>query len=162
MSGREIAIIGFDEECSTRAEGQFFLPLVADFRRKWQQVKYMLSFSGEFEEKIRTLSERNDNWDEKGSKKPNPLALDRTHIMLNGFLLSVVKSGRPWKTPFVSSDEDGHITIQWNIGARELHIEVGEEDTEYIKVWGVNIENEMHVGMLRQSDFLNLWDWLTS
>ena len=113
-----------------------------------------------FEEKLRRIAEREDNWDGKGSKKPNPLVLSQARDTLESFLFSVINSGRLWKTPFVSSDEDGRITIQWNSGNHELHLEIREEGTEYIKVWGANIENDMHLGLLKPEDFFKLWDWL--
>lgn len=111
-------------------------------------------------EKLRRIAEREDNWDGKGSKKPNPRVLSQARDTLESFFYSVINSGRLWKTPFVSSGEDGHITIQWNSGDHELHLEIRKEGTEYIKVWGANIENDMHLGILKPEDFFKLWDWL--
>ena len=147
-----------NEEDSTRAEGPN-LSQREQLYRRWQEDIYP-SLLETFKEKLHKIAEREDNWDQKGSKKPSPLVLSRAHISLEYFLYSVVNSGRLWKPPFVSSDEDGHITIQWDREDHELHIEIGEEETEYTKVWGVNIEHEMHLGVLKEKDFLNLWDWL--
>ena len=113
-----------------------------------------------FKGKLHRIAEREDGWDGKGSKKPNPIVLSQAHNTLEYFLYSVVNSGRLWITPFVSSDEDGHITIQWNHGDHELHMEIGQEEIEYTKVWGVSIEHEMYLGILKEKDILNLWDWL--
>lgn len=153
---KERAIL--DEEDLTRAEGRG-LSQREQLYRRWQEDRYP-SLLETFKEKLHKIAEREDNWDQKGSKKPSPLVLSQAHIALEYFLYSVVCSGRPWNPPFVSSDEDGHITIQWNRGDHELHIEVGEEGTEYTKVWGANIEHEMHLGILKEKDFLKLWDWL--
>lgn len=147
-----------DEEDSTRAEGRD-LSQREQLYRRCQQDSYP-SLLQAFKEKIHKIAEREDNWDGKGSKKPSPLVLSQAHNTLEYFLYSVVDSGRLWNPPFVSSDEDGHITIQWNQGDHELHIEIGEEGAEYTKVWGVNIEHEMHISMLKEREFLNLWDWL--
>ena len=144
---------------STRAEGRKLSLWGQFYNRRWQQDSYP-SLLEAFKEKLHKIAEREDNWDGKGSKKPSPLVLSQAHNTLEYFLYSVVNSGRLWKPPFVSSDEDGHITIQWNYGDDELHIEIGEEETEYTKVWGVNIEHEMHLGILKEKEFLNLWDWL--
>ena len=149
-----------DEEDSTRAEGRELLQR-EQLYRTWQQDWYP-SLLETFKEKLRKITEREDNWDGKRSKKPSPLVLSQAHNTLEYFLYSVVNSGRLWKPPFVSSDEDRHITIQWNHGDHELHIEIGEEETEYTKVWGVNIEHEMHLSILKEKDFLNLWDWLSA
>ena len=151
-------IILIDDD-STRAEGRE-LSQREQLYRRWQQDRYP-SLLETFKEKLHKIAEREDNWDGKRSKKPSPLVLSQAHNTLEYFLYSVVNSGRLWKPPFVCSDEDGHITIQWNYGDNELHIEIGEDETEYTKVWGVNIEHEMHLSILKEKDFLNLWDWLS-
>ncbi len=127
--------------------------------KDWQRKHYS-SLLEPFKEKLQKIAERQDNWDGKGSKKPSLFALSQAHTTLENCLYSIVNSGRLWNPPFVSSDEDGRLTIQWNSGDHELHIEIGEEETEYIKVWGINIEHDMHVGILKEREFLNLWDWL--
>ena len=154
----DMIVISLNEEYSTRAEGRK-LSQREQLYRRWQQDIYPFLLEA-FKEKLQKIAEREDNWDGKGSKMPSSLVLSKAHITLENFLYSIVNSGRLWKTPFVSSDEEGHITIQWNSGGHELHIEIGEEGTEYIKVWGVNIEHEIHVGILKRKEFLNLWDWL--
>lgn len=151
-------VISLNEEFSTRAE-KWELSEIVELIRKWQKSIYP-SLLEAFKEKLQRITEREDNWDGKGSKKSSSLALSKAHIVLENFLLSIVNTGRLWKTPFVSSDENGQITIQWNSGEHELHIEIDDKGAEYIKVWGVNIEHEMHLGLLKQKDFLNLWDWL--
>jgi len=147
-----------NEANSTRAEGPK-LSQREQLYKTWQQDIYPYLLDA-FKEKLQKITEREDNWDGKGSKKPSPLVLSKAHITLESFLYSIVYSGQLWITPFVSTDEDGHITIQWNNGDHELHIEIDDEGAEYIKVWGVNIEHEMHLGILKQKEFLNLWDWL--
>ncbi len=151
-------LISLDEEYSTSAEVRKLSSREQRCKR-WQQNNDLLLLEP-FKEKLQRIVEREDNWDGKGSKKPRPMAISKAHVTLESFLYSVVNSGRIWKTPFVSSDEDGRITIQWNKGDHELHIEITDEGAEYIKVWGVNIEREMHLGILKGKEFLNLWDWL--
>ncbi len=158
--GRKVVVVSLGEEYSTNAGRRAPLSLVRRFYKGWQKSSYSVLLEN-FKEKLRIIAEREDNWDGKMSKKPSILAVSKAHIMLDDFLSSVVNSGRLWKTPFVSSGEDGHITIQWNSGDHELHIEVSEEGAEYIKVWGSNIEHEMHLGVLEQTKFLHLWDWLS-
>lgn len=159
FSNSRTASRSLDKEDPTEVEGRKLSQWEQLLYRGCQQDRYP-SLLGSFKEKLHKIAEREDNWDGKGSKKPSPLVLSAAHVRLENFLYSVVNSGRIWKIPFVSSDEDGHITIQWNNGMHEFHIEIGEETTEYIKVWGANIEHEMHLGILKEKEFLNLWDWL--
>lgn len=151
-------VASLNEEHSTRAEGPT-LSQRDQLYRRWQQDLYP-SLLETFKGRLQKIAEREDNWDGKGSKKPSSLVLSNAHVTLEHFLYSIVNSGRLWKTPFVSSDEDGHVTIQWNSGNHELHLEIREEGTEYIKVWGANVENDMHLGILKPEDFFKLWDWL--
>lgn len=157
-SSNGMIVVSLNEEYSTRAERPK-LSQREQLYKTWQQEIYPFLLDG-FKEKLQKLGEREDNWDGKGSKKPSSLCLSKAHITLENFLYSIVNSGRLWLTPFVSSDEDGNITIQWNSGDHELHIEISDEGVEYIKVWGVNIEHEMHLGILKGKEFFNLWDWL--
>ena len=143
---------------TTRAEGRA-LSLREQLCKRWQQDNYSYLL-GTFREKLHRIAEREDGWDGKGSKKPGPFVLNTAYITLEKLFDTVVNSGRRWSPPFVSSDEDGHITMQWNHGVHELHIEINEEEIEYTKVWGVNIEHEMILGVLKEKDFRNLWDWL--
>ena len=169
---KEMIVTSLDEEYSTRAEApkpsQEEYPTRAEQPRlsqreqiykTWQQDCYPVLLAG-FKEKLHKIAEREDNWDEKGSKKPSDLILSKAQNTLEGFLYSIVNSGKLWIVPFVSTEEDGSITIQWSCGNHELHIEIYEEKTEYIKIWGVNIEHEMHLGILNEKEFFNLWNWL--
>ncbi len=111
-------------------------------------------------ERFHTIHQREDNWDEYDSKRPNSLSLSHALSLVKDLLNSVSLAGYLWLTPFISSDEDGHITIEWYKGKHELHIEVRENEAEYIKVWGANIESEMHVDFLSKDSYLTLWEWL--
>ena len=111
-------------------------------------------------EKLHIIMAREANWDGKESQKPNPNAIDKTRATLDDFLIAVIDNGQAWKTPFLSSDEDGHINISWKNGKQELHIDISQDTAEYIKVWGTNIEHEMHVGSLKPSEYTTLWNWL--
>jgi hypothetical protein len=158
QSSNGMIVNSLNEEYSTRSEGRK-LSVREQLYRRWQQDIYPLLLES-FKEKLQKIAEREDNWDGKGSKKPTPVVLSKAHITLESFLYCIVNNGKLWNPPFVSSDEDGHITIQWNNEDHELHIELSDEAAEYIKVWGVNIQYEMHIGILKRKDLLNLWDWL--
>ena len=62
--------------------------------------------------------------------------------------------------PFVSSNEDGNVTIVWYKGEHELHLEIADDEVEYVRVWGFNIDTEMDAGALNKDNYLTLWDWL--
>lgn len=151
-------ITGLEEANSTRAD----TPKLATIKQqlKMLQDEHYRQLGAPFKEKLLKVRQREDDWDGKGSKKPNRNALDRAYILLDTFLSAVIDSGRIWRPPFISSDENGHITIEWKSGRHELHLEFSQETEEYIKIWGTNIESEMHLGILTPAEYVNLWDWL--
>jgi hypothetical protein len=111
-------------------------------------------------DRLDILAQREDNWDGYDSKKPTELTLVHAKHLIEEFLDSIVFEGYSWLTPFISSDEDGNVTIEWSEEKRRLHIQIGENEAEYIQVWGVNIDTEMHVDFLSRDDYLTLWEWL--
>ena len=72
----------------------------------------------------------------------------------------VISEGQPWLMPFISSDEDGYITVAWHKGEHELHLDITETELEYTKVWGIKIDTEMDEGVLKSENYLELWEWL--
>ena len=112
------------------------------------------------QQQLDSIRQRKEDWDGYGSRGPNTLSLAYAKHLLDELLISVIAAPRQWIAPFITSDEDGHITAEWYSGERELHIIVREHKAVYIKVWGTNIENEMHVDVLGTEDYLDVWDWL--
>ncbi len=127
-----------------------------DFKKKiilsWQKRR--------ISERFDVLTEREDNWDGYDSEKPTELTLNRARHLMEELFNCIISEGYPWLTPFISSDEDGNVTVEWSGEKRRLHIQIGEGEAEYIQVWGVNIDTEMHVGFLSRDDYLTLWEWL--
>ncbi len=127
--------------------------------RDWQLENYSLLIEP-FKEKLAKISFRQDDWDHAGSLKPKIGVISQAHTALESFLYTTINEGLIWHTPLISSDEEGNIVIEWHHGAHELHVDIDEDGMEYIKVWGANIQSEMHVNSLNASEFLNLWKWL--
>ena len=111
-------------------------------------------------ERFAVLAQREDNWDGYDSKKPTELSLARAKHLMEELLDSIVSNGHLWLTPFISSDEDGDITVEWYEKGRQLHIQIGRNDMEYLQVWGTNIDTEMYEDFLTPDDYLTLWEWL--
>ena len=111
-------------------------------------------------ERFAVLAQRGDNWDGYESKKPAESAIVHAKHLMEELFDAIVSAGYLWLTPFISSDEDGNVTVEWSEGKRRLHIQIGESEVEYIQVWGTNIDTEMHVDFLNRDDYLMLWEWL--
>lgn len=106
------------------------------------------------------LAQRKDNWDGYGSKKPTELTLTHAKYLMEDLFDYITSAGYSLLTPFISSDEDGNITAEWYEEERQLHIQIGENEAEYIQVWGTNIDTEMHVDFFSRDNYLTLWEWL--
>lgn len=66
-----------------------------------------------------------------------------------------------WSEPNVTVSTDGEIVFEWWHSDRKLTIYVTETGTEYIKVWGLDIFNEMEDGDAQSSIMRQeLWSWL--
>ena len=83
--------------------------------------------------RIDAISERPENWDEFGAEAPNKIAVSNSKKIIKDWISKVIYSGYTWKIPYISSDEEGFITLEWYNDNRQLHIEIGDIDSEYIK-----------------------------
>ena len=106
------------------------------------------------------LSQREDDWDERGSKKPTQPILVYAERLIVGLQDIITSAGHKWLTPFISSDEDGYITVSWYREKRTLHIEIEENEAEYTKIWRVNADMKMESDFLDRDNYLTLWKWL--
>ena len=131
---------------------------ITDFTqlRKSQAEKQKLEISEQFN----ILAQREDNWDGRDSQKPTDLTLAHAKEVMGTLLDSVISAGYWYDTPSISSDGDGNVTAVWYKDERQLHLQIGEHEAEYFKVWGTNIDTEMDVDFLTPENYLPLWKWL--
>jgi hypothetical protein len=70
-------------------------------------------------------------------------------------------TGRPWMRPLIGVSAEQEVSFEWWSSNRKLTIYFGPHGTEYIRVWGEDIDSEMDSGDLTSSDdFRQLWNWL--
>ena len=112
-------------------------------------------------ERFAVLAQREDNWDGYDSKKPTEQILEHARTVIDAFVDTIISNGHVLLTPFISTDEAGHITVQWNKKPRELHLHITQQESRYLKVWGPNINTEMEEGILNSDEYIMLWEWLT-
>ena len=72
------------------------------------------------------------------------------------------KIGR-WEMPHITCSDQGEIVCEWWQNDKKITLYFGDNEPEYIKVWGTNIHTEMESGMLTSGwGLTNLWLWLHS
>jgi len=110
------------------------------------------------ERALRRVGSYPHNWDDCGSAAPQPAAVSRASAALTE--LYRVCSGA-WLPPHISASEEGEITFEWWSGARKLTMYIGATSMEVLKVWGVDLNNEMESVVLRDAtNFGPVWAWL--
>jgi hypothetical protein len=63
--------------------------------------------------------------------------------------------------PSILADVTEEVVFEWWSGKRKLSVYIGEKAIRYIKVWGIDINQEMEDGELSTgSKFSDLWAWL--
>ena len=105
-----------------------------------------------------------EEWDEDDHEhepeKPSDLALSNAKRVVTELLSAAISEGKDPFTPFISYDEDDYITLAWRNGKHELYLEITEDKTQYVTVWGINIDSEMDAGVPSKDNYLTLWEWL--
>lgn len=113
--------------------------------------------------RLNKLAVLSNNWDGNGSLAPNEETISKASSQICGFFMSTTKTRCQWIHPLISVSEVGEVTCEWwGIGQKKLTIYIGEDHTDYVKVWGLDIDNEMDEGSLDSLGFVFLWKWLYS
>lgn len=109
-----------------------------------------------------TVFRWSEDWDdeEPKSEKPSEHAIDRAKQVVGEFLGAVNLAGHTCYAPVISYDQEGYINMVWRNGKNELYLDITEDEIEYTKVWGINIDSEMDIGVPNRDNYLTLWEWL--
>lgn len=108
---------------------------------------------------ILKVAKREDNWDGYGSAKATDVVVSRAIGAVSNFVDVAMTAGLEWQHPFVGSNEEGEISLEWWRGAKKLTLYVGPEETHYVSSWGSNIDTHMDAGLLADNDFIKQWRW---
>lgn len=66
----------------------------------------------------------------------------------------------PWFAPLINRTEL-EVVLEWWCRNKKLTVYIENNTKTYIKVWGVDIDNEMEEGIISSDqDFVELWKWL--
>ena len=113
-------------------------------------------------EGLNSLRNLPENWDGYGSLKPDRRAISKASKLLAKIYYQINFAHLPWKTPHISATEDGDVLLEWWNKNHKLSLYIGSRKSDFIKIWGPNIESEMEGGGFSVSNVIPLWDWLRS
>jgi hypothetical protein len=92
----------------------------------------------------------------------NGKEIKRALTIVLGFKAISNSTSSWWDKPLVNVNDE-EIVLEWWNQERKITIYVHEDTTEYVKVWGPDIDNEMEDGNIRNSDdMFQLWSWISS
>ena len=139
--------MNFEEFENLEYKDKFYKEIIPDTERR------------KISERFEVLAERENNWDGYDSKKPTELTLVHAKLLMKE-LLDVISVKYPWINPFICSDEDGYITVEWYKGKRSLCFDIQEDEAQYTKLCGTGANMEIHTSSLKRDDYRKLWEWL--
>src|SRR5258708_18603046 len=105
----------------------------------------------------------NDGWNGYDARAPRYDAVTYADSWIVQLFLEVMDLDQDWIKPNISASGDGEVVFGWRNGTKRLTIYIGEQNAEYVRTWGPDINDEMDDGNAdltgaRQS----LWEWLIS
>ena len=116
----------------------------------------------EMSKRFDAIAQREDSWDEFESKKPLEVSLGRARCLMEKLLNTTISKGYSWRKPYpyICSDEDGYITVEWQGEGRRLRLRIEEDEVEYIKLWRINTKRKVRAYRMRSDDCFEIWEWL--
>jgi len=103
------------------------------------------------------------NWNSYGAISPSHDAVLRAEDWIVRLFLEVADLGRIWISPNVTASANGEVVFEWWYGQKKLTVYVSDESTEYVQVWGDDIDAEMSEGNADSPNACrSLWLWLFS
>lgn len=110
---------------------------------------------------ILDLQKRAEGWDGYDAPAPQRAAIEAALNWVEKLSQAADSTRFGWSKPYVSSDEDGNVSLEWWKGERKVTIYISPQETEYVKVWGTNILTEMADGFVENiRTWLAIWTWL--
>ena len=127
--------------------------------------------------KLHAISNRKFDWDDNRSAAIKANSLQNAEKIIPNMFECILqhynyRTQNGWIEPYISSDEDGDVTLRWSIGNKRLYMVISDDSINYLKVSGNDINAEMIDGFMNINESLNnsdkhakvyteLWKWLT-
>lgn len=111
-------------------------------------------------EYIDNLSHNNSYLEEYEIQPPNKKCIDNAKRLIISLISEIYSNGLRWIDPYVSSEEEDHILIEWYTDERQLHLEINDNDVEYIAFPTGKADSEMRDGKFNYKNCISHWKWL--
>ncbi len=102
-----------------------------------------------------------DGWNGYDAYAPKYDAVQYASHWVRLFYLEIKELCLDWLEPNVTASADGEVVLEWGHGIKKLTIFIGNQNVEYVKDWGADINTEMEDGYINSPDVRRaLWKWL--
>lgn len=113
-------------------------------------------------QRIRLLQDWGTNWDGADAAAINAATVVRATMLIKEMYFAAVWLNADWRDPNVTASPHGEVVLEWWNKEKKLTIYVSENQSDYVKVWGSDIDNEMDDDALSDGQIAELLVWLES
>ncbi len=118
---------------------------------------------GETLSRIHSLLSWGENRNSYRALAPDPAAVVRAESWIVSLFQTVEDLGQLWINPSVTASPEGEVLFEWWYGMKKLTIYVGDQNLDYVQVWGTDVHARITDGDIESiSDCRILWMWLIS
>lgn len=111
-------------------------------------------------QKIRQLQSWGANWDGVDAVAVNAEAIARAIALLDQMYSITTQLYIDWSAPNVTASPHGEVVLEWWNREKKLTVYVSEAQSDFVKVWGPDIDEEMEDGILSDGQTASLLIWL--
>lgn len=111
-------------------------------------------------QKIRNLQSWGTNWDGVGVTAVSAKAIANATVLIDQLYSTAAQLNIHWDAPNVTASPLGEVVLEWWNHEKKLTLYVDKEQTEYVKVWGDDIDTEMDDGPLDEAAMAPTLVWL--
>lgn len=111
-------------------------------------------------QKIRDLQSWGSNWDGVEVTAVSAKAVANATALIDQLYSTATQLNIDWDSPNVTASSLGEVVLEWWNHEKKLTLYVNEEQAQYVKVWGENIDTEMDDGLLVETAIAPTLEWL--
>ena len=111
-------------------------------------------------QKIRNLQSWGTNWDGVEVTAVSAKQVANAIALIDQLYSTATQLNLYWNAPNVTASLLGEVVLEWWNHEKKLTLYVDEEKTEYVKVWGDDIDAEMDDGILLDTTIAPTLEWL--
>lgn len=104
-----------------------------------------------------------EGWNGYNACSPDATAVIYAASWIKRYYLEIAECRLEWIKPNVTASGDGAVVFGWRRGTKRLTVYIEDQNAEYVKVWGPDVNNDMADG---EANLIGtrraLWKWLVS